>query len=141
MFDTNACIRAMVRGKFGFVHEPLYMYRQHSESISETVIRGSTHRLFDSMVEIERWGPLVMDEAEYRRCAQRHLRAIYRYMLRARYRGQDSLFAQHRDFLGARNITPGILDFAYCVAEWPFQQLARYARLQRDRFKTFGFGR
>ena len=141
MFDTNACIRAMVRGKFGFVHEPLYTYRQHSDSISETVIKGSTHRLFDSMVEIERWGPLVMGEAEYRRCQRRHLRAIYRYMLRARYRGQDSLYAQHREFLGARHIKPGTLDFMHSVAEWPFQKLARYARQQRDRLRVSEPGR
>jgi glycosyltransferase involved in cell wall biosynthesis len=125
MFDTNACIRAMVRGKFGFVHEPIYIYRQHPQSISETVIRGSTHRLFDSMVQIERWGPLVMGEAEYHRCAKRHLRAIYRYMLRARYRGDDS---EYRAFLAARKIQPGIVDLAYAVAEWPFQRMIRYVR-------------
>jgi len=125
MFDTNACIRAMVRGKFGFVHEPIYIYRQHPQSISETVIRGSTHRLFDSMVQIERWGPVVMEEAEYRRCAQRHLRAIYRYMLRARYRGND---AEYRAFLAVRKIQPGALELAYAVAEWPFQRLMRYVR-------------
>ncbi len=136
MYDTDACIRAMVRGKFGFVHEPLYMYRRHSESISENVIKGSTHRLFESMREIERWGPVVMGEGEYRRCARRHLRAIYRYMLRAGYRGQDTQYAVYRDFLKSRNIEPGFVDFAHCVAEWPFKQLAQHAHRQLDRIRS-----
>ncbi|MCI0400702.1 MAG: glycosyltransferase family 2 protein, partial [Gammaproteobacteria bacterium] len=78
MEDTDACLRAMVRGKFGFVHEPLYTFRLHPDSISETFIKGSTHPLCDSMREIERWGPVVMSGPEFRSCAQRHLRAIYR---------------------------------------------------------------
>ncbi len=136
MEDTDACLRAMVRGKFGFVHEPLYTFRLHPGSVTETIIKGSTHRHFDMIRILERWGPVVMSESEFRSCAPRHLRVIYRHMLASKAFGRHEVYARYREFLCARDISPSILDFTRSVVEWPFIKLARDGRTLRARLST-----
>jgi hypothetical protein len=48
-FDTDACLRALCRGGFGFVHRRLYDYRDHPGQATHTVLRGSTSKLLDPL--------------------------------------------------------------------------------------------
>lgn len=132
-FDTGACLRALARGKFGFVHAPLYRYRMHAGSVSETIVKGSSHRRIDGFREIETWAPKVMDGAGVARAKARQTRFILRAMAQAQAAGDADLYEEYAHFLAERGIRPTPLDFVHARIEWPLHRLARRARIVMKR--------
>lgn len=118
-FDTIACLRALARGKFGFVHMPIYMYRKHEASISLAVVKGSSIRTLEWMRVIELCAPDFMSGPALEACKARQKRFIYRAMLRAWFAGREDLMSAYREFLQARGVHPKIWDFIAAALAWP----------------------
>ena len=131
--DTDACLRALSRGKFGFVHEPLHMFRIHDGQLSN-VIHTNRPSVWDSLIEIKRWAPKVMPPDEAEACFRRHLRVVLRYMLAWRVQRRDVLYERHRDGLRDMGIRPGVFDYLQSVIEWPFIEVAdHWSQMSRRR--------
>lgn len=128
MADSDACMRVLTRGKFGFVHEPLFMMRLHEDSITARVVSGNKARLSESLRMIERWGPKVMDAKAFEACRNRHLRAIYRYMMAWRVMGKGELYERFATLVRAENAAPSPADYAISAVEWPVIVAQRQAR-------------
>jgi len=126
--DTDACLRAMTRGKFGFVHEPLFNQLEHESQISKTLAKKNQSRVFEPLILIERWGSRIMTKAEYKTCRARHLRAIYRYMLLWRLTGGTDMYNKYLGLLNERSKAPGIQDFALSALEWPLHLVDKVSR-------------
>jgi glycosyltransferase involved in cell wall biosynthesis len=143
MVDTDACLRALARGKFGFVHQPLVTLRVHPAQLFAKLLSESRHTVFAPLVEIERWAHVVMDERAAARCRERHLRVIYRFMLYWRATGQSKLVKRYTQMLSERGCAPSLRDYQQAVLEWPGRELAKryrrhYARAQSE---ALGLGR
>lgn len=130
-FDTDACLRALCRGRFGFVHRRLYDYRDHPGQATHTVLRGSTSKLLDPLRLVDRYGPEVLDPRALRRVRRAHVRAIVRHILAARVHGDrdfaDRLVADMTT-LGA---APGPSDYAAAALEWPVLKVLWAVQPQR----------
>ncbi|MGE0829696.1 MAG: glycosyltransferase family A protein [Hyphomonadaceae bacterium] len=133
-FDTNACLRALSRGKFGFVHEPLYIYRIHDESVTETVVRGSTHRRLDGLREIDTWAPRFLPPHEVKEAQDRQLRFIYRAMMWAKWSKHTEVHEGYHAFLKARGKLPSLWDNIVAALEWPLYRVMRRVRVIRRKF-------
>ncbi|MGE3249233.1 MAG: glycosyltransferase family A protein [Hyphomonadaceae bacterium] len=134
-FDTGACLRALARGKFGFVREPVYIYRMHAASVTETVVKGSTHRRIDGMREIEQWAPKVMSPRAVAKAKARQARFIHRAMREAKSAGRQDLFDEYAAFLSSRGFRqPMALDYLRAEIEWPLHRIMRRLRILRAQF-------
>ena len=126
--DTDACLRAMARGKYGFVHEPLFQWRRHANQVSNTLIKQNQARVFEPLILIERWGPKVMPAAALKKCRDRHLYAIYRHLLAWRLLGRRELFDHYVALLKERELNPHTLQYLASIAAWPSHLLSKHAR-------------
>jgi glycosyltransferase involved in cell wall biosynthesis len=133
-FDTDACLRALSRGKFGFVHEALHTFRIHDAQASNVFLRQNRASVWESLVEIRRWAPKVMSPAEADQCFRRHLRVVCRYMLAWRALGNRAQYSRHRQLLQESGIKPNMRDYLESVIEWPAVELSdQWSRLSRRR--------
>jgi glycosyltransferase involved in cell wall biosynthesis len=133
-YDTDACLRALSRGKFGFVHEPLYTFRIHAGQLSNMILGKNRSSVLDSLLEIKRWAPKVMRQEEAEACLRLHLRVVYRYMLAWRALGRRDLYERHRRELKDLGVRPNLFDYLQCVIEWPvIELLDRWARISQRR--------
>ena len=117
--DTEANMRACLRGNFGFVHEELYHWRSHAESMTMKVSRDM--RLFEAdwPLLLDRYGPYVLGYREYRECRRRFRRYLLRRILLVRLQGGDQrTFAWHMDLLRKRGDPAKLQDFAGAFLEW-----------------------
>ncbi|MDD9940184.1 MAG: glycosyltransferase [Myxococcales bacterium] len=142
MMDTDACLRALSRGKLGYVHEPLVMLRVHPDQLFVQQTKASRHSVFEPLVLIDRWAHVLMGPREAKRCRTRHLRVIYRFLLFWLATGQKSFVEHHMkrlDELGAR---PSLLDYEKAVLEWPLREVVKRYRRRKSLVSTQarGFG-
>ena len=115
--DPEANLRACLRGKFGFVHEELYHWRLHAESI--TIKVSLKKRLFEAdwPLLLDRYGTHFLGYREYRECRQRFRHYLLRRLLRARIReGDKRTFSWHME--RARDDPATFRDFAGVLVEW-----------------------
>lgn len=126
--DTDACLRALCRGKFGFVHEPLHEFRLHEAQLSRAALWIGRRNVWEPLTLIDRWARHVMPADEAADCFNRHLRVVYRYMLAWRLTGKSEVLARYRALLAERGIRPGFGDYARSVLEWPLIKLLKYQR-------------
>jgi glycosyltransferase involved in cell wall biosynthesis len=140
-YDSDACLRAVARGKFGYVHEPLVMIRLHPEQMTEKLAEVS-FTVFEPLLLIERYAKQVMNPAEATRCRQRHLRVIYRFLLYWRATGRGQLATRELRRLADHGAAPRLSDYRDAVLEWPLREIRK--RLQRRKTvmatEALGFG-
>jgi len=139
--DTDACLRAMTRGKFGYVHAPLFRWRRHAGQVTNTVVRENRAQVFEPLILIERWGPRVMPQAEFKSCHSRHLRAIYRHMIAWRVLGRTDLYQHHMALLRERGKEPNLMRFAHSIASWPGHLLNKHVRTFWRKFRRVALHR
>lgn len=141
MLDTDACLRALARGKFGYVHEPLIWIRMHPEQLTAKLLE-TRNTVFEPLSLIERWAKVVMGPAEAARCRERHLRVIYRFLLYWRATGQTQLAERGAKWLAERGALPSREDYARSVLEWPLREVGKRLRRHKTLRATeaLGFG-
>lgn len=128
-FDTDAGMRALVRGSYGCVHEPLGVTRLHPESVTSVEVTPIRLKLWADLQLIDRWGPKAFDsEAEYRACRSKHLGFYFRHLLLYKIRGRSELLKRHMNWLARASVLPTKFDYARAVVEWPFRRAMRRLR-------------
>ncbi len=130
-FDGDACLRALTRGKFGFVHEPLFIGHDHKGSLTNTLLSGNRYKILEPLITIDRWGSATMSPAEYQACRRRHLRVIYRFMLAWRATGRTDHYEHAAELVRQRSAIPGFGDYALSVLEWPLHLVRKHIRQAR----------
>jgi glycosyltransferase involved in cell wall biosynthesis len=123
--DTEANMRACLRGNFGFVHEELYHWRSHAESMTMKVSRKMLLFEADWPLLLDRYGPHVMSYGEYAECRRRFRRHLLRRLLLARFLERDKkTFNWHMNLLRAREDPATIRDFVAALTEWCYLLLS-----------------
>ncbi|MCS0501273.1 glycosyltransferase family 2 protein [Ancylobacter mangrovi] len=127
--DLDAAIRALSRGDYACVHEPLVVSRMHDGSITSTYKEGNFVDFWSILQIIDRWGPTVFEtRAEYLACRRRHLRYYYRWLLYWRVTGRHEMRARHLAWLRKASALPTAGAYLHAVLEWPFLRAAWQAR-------------
>jgi glycosyltransferase involved in cell wall biosynthesis len=119
-FDTEANLRACVRGLFGFVHDELVHWRQHPGSA--TSMSSLKMRLFDAdwPLLLDRYAAHALGHAEYLDCRKSFRRRLLRRLLLVRLKdGDKTTFDWHVNLMRSRDDAARWRDFADALAEWP----------------------
>lgn len=117
--DTEANMRACLRGNFGFIHEVLYHWRSHAECMTMKVSRKMLLFEADWPLLVDRYGPHVLSHREYTECRRRFRRHLLRRLLLVRIlEGDRQTFNWHIDLLRAREDPATLGDFVAALAEW-----------------------
>jgi glycosyltransferase involved in cell wall biosynthesis len=110
--DIDATMRMLARGKFGFVHEPIAMLREHAGSVTATATRPIRRQFIDWLIILRRHGPGAFG-AGYPEFERRYLRFYYRRMLRWRFKDNNRrAFDHHMQKLTEMSAKPGLSEFA-----------------------------
>jgi glycosyltransferase involved in cell wall biosynthesis len=99
--DTEACLDVLQESDFGFVHQVLTYSRPRENSVT------SFATYFDSgilgmLVTFLKYGPVFLDEDEYRSCLNQRLKRYHRVLAKSvlRFRSRD-YWSYHRETLAA----------------------------------------
>jgi glycosyltransferase involved in cell wall biosynthesis len=123
--DTDANIRSCINCKFGFVHEPLAMCRQH-EFNHFIIFSRSYFNMAEWLMLLDRYGRFVLDEREYRAQRSAFRRHYLRRLLLLRWRdGNKAAFREHMAILKQYNDPAGWLDFSDALVEWAVRNSMR----------------
>jgi glycosyltransferase involved in cell wall biosynthesis len=123
--DTDANLRVCVDNKFGFVHEKLATWRRHQQSYFSKFSLSYFDKPARLML-LDRYGPLVWKDSEYRAHRTSYRRHYLRRLLLLRWQqGGKTTFNQHMTILRQNNEPAGWLDFVDASAEWAFRFLTR----------------
>jgi glycosyltransferase involved in cell wall biosynthesis len=115
--DIDATMRVLAKGKFGFVHEPIAMLRDHAGSVTATATRPIRRQFIDWLIILRRHGPGAFGPA-YPEFERRYLRFYYRRMLRWRFKDNNKLaFDHHMQKLTEMGAQPGLSGFAGSVID------------------------
>ncbi len=143
-FDTDANLRACVRGDYGFVHEELLHWRQHAESTTEAMNAGDLTFEAEWLILLDRYFAHALGFREYlhrRRSFRAHF--LRRLLLQRMRTGDRQRFNRHLDALRLHGDEPSLADWAASLADW-FGHAVRGTRGQvgapRRRFTGAGAG-
>jgi glycosyltransferase involved in cell wall biosynthesis len=99
--DKDACLRLFQEYDFGFVRQVLTFTRRHNESVTSLTNRLDTRRQ-ENLLLLEKYGPKMLPEPEYRGSVSRELRAYYDFLARSVGTGAGREFwDSHRQVLRA----------------------------------------
>jgi glycosyltransferase involved in cell wall biosynthesis len=125
-WDAEANVRLIMQGKYGFVHDELALFRMHEFAhTANSSAKDGTH-LFEWLVILDQYGPLVMSQVEYLECRKVYRRYLLRRTLLARWKNRDKHFydIQMQRFTEI-NDRPGFFDFANAMLEWFYFAVTR----------------
>jgi len=133
--DMDAAIRALSKGPYAYIHEPLVTTRLHSDSITSTLFAPERMKMWSELQLIDKWRSVVFDShADYMKCRQRHLRFYYRYLLLWLIRSQRELYQKHLDLLTKASAQPTPRDYVAATLQWPIARTARTLKRVAIRF-------
>lgn len=119
--DADCAIRVSLTGAFGFVHEPLALFRHHDESHSARVAVRNGDFLFEWLLVLDRYAAKVLSPAEYAQCRRLYRRYFLRRSLLAGLRQGDwRFFTLQLQRLAECGDPAGVGDFAGALAEWAY---------------------
>ena len=117
--DGDLAIRVALLGSFGFVHEVLAEFRVHGESHTARIAETHGDLLYEWLVLLDRYGPKVLDPAEYAECRTRYRRYFLRRSFLPLIReGNLEYFSLQMKRLADLNDRADLLDFADAMGEW-----------------------
>ena len=97
--DTEVCFDILQDCDFGFVHQVLTFTRRHNESVTSLTHRFNTRLLSDFMVFL-RYGPVYLNEEEYKERLEQALEDYYRFLAKSVFELKEREFWNyHRDEL------------------------------------------
>lgn len=118
-WDTDANLRLVMHGAFGFVHEELAFFRMHDSGHTSLVALPEGTHDFDWLMLLDRYGPLVMTPKEYKHCRNLYRRHLLRRLLLMRWRhGDRRLFDLQMRRLAEISDAPGFAGFLGALLEW-----------------------
>lgn len=122
LMDVDACLRTLLRWRYGFVHASLGFTRAHESRITNTLMAPGKAYEANWLALIDRYGPEVMSDRELRLCRAAYARHYLRRTLLWRFReGSRPLFDQHRSELRRRAVGVTPLNYGWALVEWIWQ--------------------
>jgi glycosyltransferase involved in cell wall biosynthesis len=118
-FDTDATLRMLLFGNYGFVHEELLLWRRHPDSTWSTF--GSKHLDYvaDWLILLDRYGPYVLGHREYLDCRRAYRNYLVRRLLISRWKhGNLDEYANCMSELDAHDDHVGAFDFLRAMVDW-----------------------
>jgi glycosyltransferase involved in cell wall biosynthesis len=93
--DQETCIDLLQRSDFGFVHQVLTFTRRHNEAATTTTRRFETHRLGYLKI-LKRFGPVFLNEQEFKRRWQRVIKHYYRFLSIRVIEGKEKAYWEYQ---------------------------------------------
>jgi GT2 family glycosyltransferase len=124
-FDADACLRVLLKSKYGFVHEVIGWSRVHEASRTSTLSQDEI-TISEWVSWIDRYGPIVMRPVELALCRRGALRHHFRRLLLWRLKGLDTAkYHRHAAQLKSLSRQPKIWDYTEALLEWVWLALRK----------------
>ncbi|RKZ05526.1 hypothetical protein DRQ32_12350 [bacterium] len=78
--DTEIFLEILKEHDFGFVHEVLSFTRRENESLTTALRQYDPEHRLDKLIVTMKFGPVFLDEVEFRACRNREMKAYYDYL-------------------------------------------------------------
>jgi len=91
--DEEATYEALRHSDFGFVHQVLTYVRRHEESVTSLSARRFNAMLLAKLDLLLKYGPVYLNDGEYRRRLREEMKDYYRFLARNLFR-----LAERKDF-------------------------------------------
>ena len=115
--DVEACYEVLQSSDFGFVHQVLTYVRKHDDSVTRRMATQLNNIFLANLELLVRFGPVYLDEHEYKRGMKKHLENCYRFLARRCLRsGFPATWKHYRKGLRGLAIPFGYSGFARAVA-------------------------
>ncbi len=99
--DKDACLRALPNTQFGFIKQVLTYTRRHNESVTSLTNSLDTRRQ-ENFLMLQKYGPGLLSDAEFRRAEDRDLIDYYNFLARKVGTGAGKAFwDSHREVLAS----------------------------------------
>lgn len=99
--DQEVCFRLLQEGDLGFVHQVLSFTRVHQASQTSS-FQALNRWIREKLAIAARYGPLCLDDQQYRECLQRWVAQYYEFLGDSVFRKKDEAFwAYHKAGLEA----------------------------------------
>lgn len=89
--DKEICFELLQQVDFGFVHQVLTYTRRHNEATSTMTRRFETYKL-SVLHTLVNYGPIFLNQEEYRQCLARELKRYYKFLARRVFELKDREF-------------------------------------------------
>jgi glycosyltransferase involved in cell wall biosynthesis len=124
--DPYVVVRSAIRGKFGYIHEPLVYTRWHTESVSYEMVRKNDNKpLLVNLALLRHFGRSCYTEREYKDVLERYLGRIARFVVLWKIRGQGSDADRLLQVLLENGLRFSALDYVRHLASWPAYALKK----------------
>lgn len=131
--DAEAALRACLHNNLAFIHEGLAIRRIHDSNAYDVHVKLG-FALLDRLQILVRYGPIVLEQEEYRHRLVQQRRRYIRRLLRLRWFERDkATFSNHLERLSATGHPARWFDFADAVADWAFLAMAGRRHLARGK--------
>jgi glycosyltransferase involved in cell wall biosynthesis len=123
--DPHVVLRSALRGKFGYIHEPLAYNRYHDESVTGKEINGRgvkfqlVHLVLMLAFGKQTFGMDDQGRREYEKAMDGYLGVMARFVVRWRLMGEAPRSKELRESLAAYGQPLSIWDYIKNIAMWP----------------------
>ena len=120
--DTDACLRLLRHGDWGFVHNVLATTRDHPDTQSQAIVKAGMHQC-EYLVLLERHAEFAFGKVEGRRWVQKYRRYYLRQLLRSRIKGASDIYGRHVTLIRRSGLRSMGWQFLDAIADWPLARL------------------
>jgi glycosyltransferase involved in cell wall biosynthesis len=126
--DPYVVIRSALRGKFGYLHEPLVYTRSHPGSQTSKMVRVKDATMLVAHLRlVQEFGKLCWDESHYKRVVDFNVGRLARFVLRWGVAGQLEAARLMSDQLANQGFQLTLGDYARYVFGWPAYAIRKRA--------------
>lgn len=137
--DADLVMRWAAKGKVGYIWEPLIYTRWHQGTVTAHQLHHQRALLLLPVLQYILWYGRDVLGSDYEAVLGRALRKILRHRLIAKARRDANSVALFDKHLSALGLSPGPLDYAQAVVEWPAWR--RHVEALEQAEKDRGYGR
>jgi glycosyltransferase involved in cell wall biosynthesis len=125
--DPYVVIRSALRGKFGYLREPLVYTRSHPGSQTSKMVRAKDATMLVAHLRlVKEFGKLCWDEADYNRVVDLNVGRLARFVMRWAMAGQLDAAKVMSDQLAKEGFQLTLGDYARYALGWPAYALNKY---------------
>jgi hypothetical protein len=124
--DPYAVVRAALRGKFGYIHEPLVYTRYHAQNQTSKKINDRDAGLLIAHLRLVKvFGPKCWDERELNQVLDSNVGRLARFVLRWRLSGHVAPAKAMSAQLAKEGFRLGWLSYSRYALSWPSYALKK----------------
>lgn len=136
--DADLVMRWALKGKVGYIWEPLIYTRWHQGTVTAHQLNHQRALLLLPVLQYIVWYGKEVFGADYESVKKSAIRKILRHRMAAKWKKDTNSIALFDKHLASLGIVPTSVDYARAVAQWPAHRRRNKALEQAERDRGYG---